>query len=102
MRAIIYSLIIVLFGALFGLGFKLFIMTASAEVGLIFITILGGIVCVSAGVVGTLSSLIGALSATRYQFRLNKKSIRWVALVVLVLGVLAAIFVGLITSGVIA
>ncbi len=100
-RAIIYSLIVVLFGALFGLGFRLFSMVEGAKVGLIIITILGGIMCVSAGVVGALSNLLGALSAIRYQFRLNKKSIRWVALIVLVLCVLATIVVGFISAGVV-
>ncbi|MCQ2556084.1 MAG: hypothetical protein MJ149_02005 [Clostridia bacterium] len=101
-RAIIYSLLVVLFGALLGLGFKLFTMVAGAEVGLIFITILGGIACVVAGISGTLSNFFGALSATRYQFRLNKKAIRWVALVAVVLCALAAVVVGLVVAGVIA
>lgn len=101
-RAIIYSLLIVLFAALLGLGFRLFTMVAGAQVGLIFITILGGIVCVVAGISGVFSSLFGALTATRYQFRLNKKAIRWIALVVLVLCAVAAVVVALLVAGVIA
>ena len=101
-RAIINSLLIVLFAALLGLGFRLFTMVAGAQVGLIFITILGGIMCVAAGFVGALTSLLVAISATRYQFRLNKKAIRWIALVVLILCALAAVVVGLLVAGVLA
>lgn len=100
-RSIFFSILVVLFCATFGLGFRLFSSLQNAEVGLMFITLLGGIACVSAGVLGAFTNFFGAVTASRYQNKLNKKAIGWISSALLCLNTVAGVVIGLIVAGVI-